>query len=112
DAQECLRHLDEFRVTHAQFVATMFVRFLRLPAEARAAVDLRELKYVLHTGGPCPVEIKRSLIEWLGPVVWEYYAGSEDIGGTIIDSLDWLEHPGSVGRPLPGTVMHICGPDG
>jgi fatty-acyl-CoA synthase len=88
-------------------VPTMFVRLLRLPDEARAA-DLTSLEYVVHGAAPCPVPVKRAMIEWWGPVIWEYYAGTEDNGSTYISSEAWLSHEGSVGRAAPGCVIHIC----
>jgi len=111
DALECLRAIEEHRVTHAQFVPTQFVRMLKLPEERRRAFDLSSLRVVVHAAAPCPVEVKRAMIDWLGPKVFEYYAGSESNGMTTIGSVDWLSHPGSVGRASMGTV-HILGADG
>jgi long-chain acyl-CoA synthetase len=111
DALDCLRAIEEHRVTHAQFVPTHFVRMLKLPEEQRRAFDLSSLRVVVHASAPCPVEVKRAMIDWLGPKVIEYYAGSESNGMTTIGSADWLSHPGSVGRASMGTV-HILGADG
>ena len=88
-------------------VPTMFVRLLRLPDEARPPTS-RSLEYVVHGAAPCPVPVKRAMIEWWGPVIWEYYAGTEDNGSTYISSEEWLAHEGSVGRAAPGCVIHIC----
>lgn len=111
DAEAALRAIQEHRITHAQMVPTMFVRLLRLPEEVRASYDVSSLRVVIHAAAPCPVEVKRRVIEWFGPIVQEYYASTEANGATMIDSATWLEHPGSVGRPLLG-VLHICGEDG
>src|SRR3546814_281249 len=93
------------------FVPTHLVRLLKLPAEVRAGYDLSSLEVVVHAAAPCPPEVKRSAIEWLGPIVHEYYSGSEGVGFCAIGPEEWLAHPGSVGKSLLGTV-HILGPDG
>jgi acyl-CoA synthetase (AMP-forming)/AMP-acid ligase II len=111
DPLACLRAIERFRVTHAQFVPTHFVRLLKLPEEQRRAFDLSGLEVVVHAAAPCPVEVKRRMIDWLGPKLIEFYSGSEAVGMTIIDSADWLAHPGSVGRAARG-VVHIVGEDG
>jgi long-chain acyl-CoA synthetase len=111
DAQACLDVIDRERVTHGQFVPTMFVRMLKLPDAARAAFDGSSLEAVVHAAAPCPVAVKRRMIEWWGPIVSEYYAGTEGGGLTWIDSADWLEHPGSVGRAAWGEI-HICAESG
>ena len=76
----------------------MFVRLLKLPPEVRERYDVSSLRLVSHAAAPCPVEVKRQIIEWLGPIVWEYYAGSENVGSTLIGPEEWLAHPGSVGH--------------
>jgi fatty-acyl-CoA synthase len=110
DATTCLQLIERYAVTHAQFVPTMFVRLLQLPEEERAQFDLSSLRYVVHAAAPCPVEVKRRMLAWWGPIIHEYYSGTEDIGSTFITPEEWLAHPGSVGRPL--TEIHIMGPDG
>jgi acyl-CoA synthetase (AMP-forming)/AMP-acid ligase II len=110
DAAACLAAIEHYRVTHAQFVPTMFTRMLRLPQSERQAYDLSSLRYVLHAAAPCPVDVKRRMMEWWGPIIYEYYAGTEDIGSSFISPAEWLAHPGSVGRPM--AEMHIVGPDG
>ncbi|HXW33235.1 MAG TPA: acyl-CoA synthetase, partial [Acidimicrobiales bacterium] len=110
DPAQCLAAIEKYRVTHAQFVPTMFVRLLRLSETERARYDLSSLKYVLHAAAPCPVDVKRRMLDWWGPIIHEYYAGTEDIGSTWITAEEWLAHPGSVGRPL--SPAHILGPDG
>jgi long-chain acyl-CoA synthetase len=106
DASGCLAAIERYRVTHAQFVPTMFVRMLKLPREERARYDVSSLRVVLHAAAPCPIEIKRQMIDWWGPIIGEYYAGSENIGHTAIGSHEWLAHPGSVGRAL-GCTVHV-----
>lgn len=110
DPADCLRLIGEHRVTHAQFVPTMFSRMLKLPADVREAADMSSLQLAIHAAAPCPVEVKQQMIEWWGPILFEYYAGTEDIGHSAITSEEWLAHPGSVGRPLQ--PVHIVGPDG
>jgi long-chain acyl-CoA synthetase len=111
DPAGCLRAIEAHRVTHAQFVPTHFVRLLRLPDEERGAFDLGSLQRVIHAAAPCPPEVKRQMIDWLGPLLWEYYAGSEGNGMTVIDTPGWLAHPGSVGRGISAPV-HIVDDDG
>jgi long-chain acyl-CoA synthetase len=111
DAAAALSLIERYRVTEGQFVPTMFVRMLRLPEAERGKYDLSSLRLAVHAAAPVAVEVKRAMIDWLGPVLAEYYAGSEANGICVIDSADWLAHPGSVGRPL-GVEVHICGEDG
>ncbi|HXQ76521.1 MAG TPA: acyl-CoA synthetase [Acidimicrobiales bacterium] len=110
DAAACLGLIERHGVTHAQFVPTMFVRMLKLPASERDRYDISSLGYAVHAAAPCPVDVKRQMLEWWGPIIHEYYAGTEDIGSTWITPHEWLAHPGSVGRPV--TPAHIVGPDG
>ncbi len=105
-----LRLIEEHKVTHAQFVPTMFVRLLKLDPGVRAHYDLSSLRCVIHAAAPCPVEVKAQMLEWWGPIIYEYYAGTEGIGGTIIGPEEWIAHPGSVGKPL--SPVHILGEDG
>jgi acyl-CoA synthetase (AMP-forming)/AMP-acid ligase II len=111
DAVECLRAIESYRVTHVQFVPTMFVRLLKLPDEQRVGFDVSSLRLVVHAAAPCPVDVKERVIDWLGPIVVEYYAGSEQSGMTVIASGEWMTHKGSVGRPLSG-VVHILDEEG
>jgi long-chain acyl-CoA synthetase len=106
-----LAAIERFAVTHSQWVPTMFVRMLKLPEEVRAAHDLSTHRIAVHAAAPCPVEVKEAMISWWGPILREYYAATEAIGLTVIDSTTWLQHPGSVGKALLG-VLHICGDDG
>ncbi|HXY27217.1 MAG TPA: AMP-binding protein [Acidimicrobiales bacterium] len=104
DPVEFLRLVERHGVTHTHMVPTMFHRLLALPEEERRSYDTSSLRFVIHGAAPCPVPLKRRLIEWLGPVVVEYYAATEGLG-TLVDSATWLEHPGTVGRPMaPGLV--------
>lgn len=106
DAEESLQLIRKYRVTHATFVPTHFVRMLKLPEEVRSRYDLSSLKAVVHAAAPCPVPVKRAMIEWIGPIVHEYYSGTESCGITALSSAEWLERPGSVGRAVLGNV-HI-----
>ena len=103
DAAWALELIERHRVTHTQMVPTMFVRLLRLPDEVRNGRDVSSLRAVVHAAAPCPVEVKKQMIEWLGPVIYEYYSATEIYMLTAIDSEDWLAHPGSVGKSLVGT---------
>ena len=111
DPLEALRAIEEHRVTQAQFVPTMFVRLLRLDESTRARFDVSSLEVVMHAAAPCPVGVKRAMLEWWGPVLHEYYSGTEANGRTIIGPEEWLAHPGSVGRPA-GCEVHIAADDG
>ena len=104
DAEETLKAIEQYRVTHVQFVPTMFIRLLRLPEEVRRRYDLSSLRAVAHSAAPCPVEVKRQMIDWFGPVIYEYYSATEAAGHVSIGSEEWLQHPGSVGRVTPGSV--------
>ncbi|HZA11272.1 fatty-acid--CoA ligase FadD4 [Mycobacterium sp.] len=106
DAERALEAIQHHRVTHGQFVPAMFVRMLKLPESVRTSFDVSSLKRVVHAAAPCPVQIKKQMIDWWGPVVDEYYSSSEGAGITYITAEDWLQHPGSVGKPLLG-VPHI-----
>jgi fatty-acyl-CoA synthase len=104
DAEQTLQAIERYRVTYAQFVPTMFIRLLRLPAEVRRRYDVSSLRAVAHSAAPCPVEVKRRMIEWFGPVISEYYSATEAAGHVSIRSEEWLNHPGSVGRAAHGEV--------
>ena len=104
DAAEALSLIERHRVTHSQWVPTMFVRMMRLPARTRHAFDLSTHAVAIHGAAPCPVPLKERMIEWWGPIISEFYAGTERNGMTLIDSEDWLRHKGSVGRPVVGAV--------
>jgi long-chain acyl-CoA synthetase len=111
DAARALELMSRHRVTAAQFVPTMMIRMLKLPDEVKAAADLSALRRVVHAAAPCPVETKRQMIAWWGPIVDEYYAGTESNGLTFCTAKEWLERPGTVGRALVGK-LHILDDDG
>lgn len=111
DPEGALALIKQHKVSHSQWVPTMFVRMLKLPADVRTKYDLSSLQVVIHAAAPCPVQIKREMIEWMGPVLFEYYAGTEGNGFCAIKSDEWLAHPGSVGRALVG-VVHIVNDEG
>ena len=111
DAEDTLRLIERHRVTHTHMVATMFHRLLALPKEVRERYDISSLRYVVHGAAPTPVHVKQALIDWLGLIVYEYYAATEG-GGTFITPEEWLRKPGSVGQPNPGRVVEIRSGDG
>ena len=111
DALACLEAIERYRVTHVQFVPTHLVRILKLDEEVRGRFDLSSLQVIVHAAAPCPPDVKRGAIEFFGPILHEYYAGSEGGGFCYINSEDWLAHPGSVGRPLLGAA-HVTDDDG
>jgi len=106
DPVEALRLIEDRKATMAQFVPTMFVRMLKLPEEERTVFDVSSMRCAIHAAAPCPIPVKEQMIEWWGPVVFEYYAGTEGNGFCAITSEEWLAHKGSVGRNLLGPV-HI-----
>lgn len=112
DAEDLLARIERHRVTNLYAVATMLVRLLAVPAETRRRYDLSSLEFVLLAGGPCAPEIKRRAIEWLGPVVNEYYGSTENGPMTFCSSADWLRRPGTVGRPVECTTVSILDEDG
>ena len=111
DAERFVSVVEEHRVTHTFLVPTMFSRLLRLPREVRARHDLSSLEVVVHAAAPCPIAVKERMIEWVGPKLHEYYAGTEGNGYCQLTSEEWLEHRGSVGRCVSGAV-HVLDDDG
>ena len=111
DPETALQAIERYGVTDSQWVPTHFVRMLKLEPSQREGYDLSSHQRALHAAAPCPVPVKQAMIEWWGPVVNEYYAGSEGIGMTLVKAQEWLERPGTVGKAIFGT-LHICGPDG
>jgi len=111
DAEATLKAIEQYKVTHAQFVPTMLIRILKLDPEIRARYDHSSLRVAVHAAAPCPVEVKQAIIAEWGPIVWEYYGSTESLGVTVIDSAGSLAKPGSVGKPVIGT-LHICDDDG
>ena len=110
DAETFLKLVEQHRITQSQLVPTMFVRMLKLPDEVRARYDVSSLKGAIHAAAPCPVDVKARMIEWWGPLLIEYYAGSEGNGVTVSTSQQWLDHRGTVGRAVVGKVR-ILGED-
>ena len=111
DPEQALATIEKYRVTHSQWVPTMFVRMLKLPDDARARYDVSSQKVAIHAAAPCSVETKRKMIDWWGPIIDEYYAATEGTGATYISAADWLAHPGSVGRSLLAPI-HILDEEG
>ncbi len=111
DAEEYLKLIERHKVTHSQLVPTMFVRMLKLPEDVRKRYDTSSLQCAIHAAAPCPVEVKRQMIEWWGPVIHEYYAGTEGNGFVYCNSDMWLANPGTVGKAIQG-VVHICDENG
>ncbi len=110
DAEDYLRLVERHAITISQVVPTMFIRMLKLPEEVRSRYDVSSLKSVIHAAAPCPVPVKQQMIEWFGPVIHEYYAGTEGNGFVYCNSEQWLAHPGTVGLPI-GCTIHICDED-
>lgn len=106
DAVNALRAIEHYRVTCAQFVPTMFSRMLKLPEADRKRFDISSLRLAIHAAAPCPLGIKKAMMDWWGPILWEYYAGTELNGFCLCKPQDWLDRPGTVGRPVIGKV-HI-----
>ena len=111
DPEAALDLIEKHRITCGQFVPTHFVRMLKLPAEVRARYDVSSMKSAIHAAAPCPVPVKEQMIAWWGPVIFEYYAGTEGNGFCWINSQNWLTHKGSVGQAVLGT-LRICDENG
>jgi fatty-acyl-CoA synthase len=111
DAEKTLEAIEKYGVTCGQFVPTHFIRMLKLPDDVRAKYDVSGIKLAIHAAAPCPRPVKQAMIEWWGPVINEYYAGSEGNGITWVTGPQWLERPGTVGKAIHG-VLHICDEDG
>jgi long-chain acyl-CoA synthetase len=106
DPEQFLAQVQKRRVTHSQLVPTMFSRMLKLPEEVRRAYDLSSLETIIHAAAPCPVPVKRQMIDWWGPIIHEYYGATEGLGFTACDTPEWLAHPGTVGRVRLGE-LHV-----
>lgn len=111
DAEAALAAIQDYKVTHSQWVPTMFVRMLKLPESVRDRYDTVSLQVAIHAAAPCPVKVKQMMMKWWGPVLWEYYSATEMNGMTVIGPDEWLRKPGSVGRAVLGKI-HICDEDG
>jgi fatty-acyl-CoA synthase len=107
DAARALEMIERHRITHSQWVPTMFIRLLKLPEAERARFDLSSMEMAVHAAAPCPVEVKLRMLDWWGDIIHEYYSGTENNGFTAIGPDEWRAHPGSVGRARLG-VVHIC----
>lgn len=111
DPEGVLAAIEKYKITCGQYVPTHFIRLLKLPEEIRSKYDLSTLDCAIHAAAPCPIPVKEAMIEWWGPIIEEYYAGSEGNGSTFIGSKDWLAHKGSVGKAVVGK-LHIMAEDG
>lgn len=111
EAEFALQCIEQYKITHSQWVPTMFVRMLKLPEEVRLKYEVSSLSCAIHAAAPCPIPIKEQMIDWWGPVIYEYYAGTEGNGFVQLNSEEWLAHKGSVGKPLT-CELHICDEDG
>jgi len=112
DAEEFLRIVEDHRPTVVQMVPTMFVRLLALPEPVRARYELSSLRWIVHAAAPCPPEVKRAMIDWLGPIIAEYYGGTETGPVVFCTSEQWLSHPGTVGRPIERAVVKVLDGEG
>jgi len=111
DAEEFLKLVPRYKITHTQLVPTMFVRMLKLPDVVRLRHDMSSLRCAIHAAAPCPIPVKEKMIEWWGPIIWEYYGGTEGNGLTMANAQEWLAHKGTVGRAIVGKLK-IVGDDG
>ncbi len=109
--ERALELIEAEQITHSQWVPTMFIRMLKLPDETRLKYDCSSLEVAIHAAAPCPVATKEAMIDWWGPVLHEYYAGTENNGFCALTTEEWLQHKGSVGKALMGQI-HICDDDG
>jgi len=112
DAEECLQLIERYEITHMHMVPTMFVRLLQLTNEQKQKYDLSSLESVVHGAAPCPPQVKIDMINWWGPIIYEYYGSTEASLITIVDSQEWLKRKGTVGKPLPETEVHILDENG
>ncbi len=111
DAADALRYLEQYEITHSQWVPTMFSRMLKLPDEERTGYDWSKHRMAIHAAAPCPVEVKKQMFDLWGPIIYEYYAGTEVNGFVFCTPDDWLSHPGTVGKSILGPI-HICDEEG
>ncbi|MGV8995609.1 MAG: acyl-CoA synthetase [Parvibaculaceae bacterium] len=112
DAEQALALIERYKVTHAQFVPTHFVRMLKLPDAVRQKYDLSSLKVAIHAAAPCPVPTKEKMLEWWGPVIYEYYAGTEGNGLVAVTPEEWITKKGTVGRAMGASEVKVCDEDG
>lgn len=107
DAEDFLRLVPKYKVTHTQLVPTMFVRMLKLPDSVRLRYDMSSLRCAIHAAAPCPIPVKEKMIEWWGPIIWEYYGGTEGNGLTMASAKEWLAHKGTVGKAVVGKLKIV-----
>ena len=112
DPEELLRMIEKLRITHIHMVPIMFNRLLKLPEDVKRKYDLSSLEFVVHAAAPCPAPTKRAMIEWWGPVIYEYYGATETGGVVFCSSEQWLSHPGTVGKALPGADVRVIDAEG
>ena len=112
EPEAMLQAIEQHRISHMFMVPTMFIRLLRLPKDVREKYDLSSLRFIIHAAAPCPVEAKRGMIEWWGPIIHEFYGSTESSAVTLATSEDSLKKPGTVGRPVRGAEIVIVGDDG
>lgn len=112
DPEELLALIERHAINRLQLVPTMLLRLLALPDEVKCRYDLSSLEHVVHAAAPCPVEVKRAMIDWWGPIIFEYYGSTESGPVTACDSAEWLSHPGTVGRPVRGARIRVIGEGG
>jgi long-chain acyl-CoA synthetase len=110
DPEHYLQLIEDYQISHTQLVPTMFVRMLKLPEQVRLKYDVSSLKVAIHAAAPCPEQIKRQMLDWWGPIIYEYYGGTEGNGYCTTDPEEWLAHPGTVGKAVMG-IVHIVGED-
>jgi long-chain acyl-CoA synthetase len=111
DPEQTLALIERYRCTHTHMVPTQFHRMLQLPEDVRSRYDVSSMRWAIHAAAPCPIDVKRKMLDWWGPVIWEYYGATEG-GGTTATPEDWLKYPGTVGAPWPITDLKIVGDDG
>ncbi len=110
DALRALEYIERYKVTNSQWVPLMFVRFFKLTDDERSRFDLSSHRSAVHAAAPCPVAVKHKMLEWWGPIIWEYYSATEGMGATAVSPQEWLERPGTVGKTLLGPIR-ICDDD-
>jgi long-chain acyl-CoA synthetase len=111
DPEEALRLIETYGCTHTHMVPTQFKRMLQLPDDVKQKYDVGAMKWAIHAAAPCPVDVKKAMLAWWGPVIWEYYAATEG-GGTIASPEDWMKYPGTVGKTWPISELKITDDDG
>ena len=111
DPEETLRLIETYGCTHTHMVPTQFHRMLQLPDDVRAKYDVSAMKWAIHAAAPCPIDVKQKMLDWWGPVIWEYYAATEG-GGTVAPPEEWIQYPGTVGRVWPNSEVKIVDDDG